>query len=114
MNIKNVCGQNVYTVCLGEPQFTICLEYMHIGQKTDFATFGLPWPWPWIILSCNTHWPLPTYLDFVHIGKLFVDGQTYISMDIETGFIRTTRRSRSKNIDEFWLNQMRWCQNVIC
>jgi len=63
---------------------------MHTGRRdtlksTIFAAFGPPWPWPLIgsqgTTSCSTHWPLPTYKNFVQSRKTFVDGQTDRQME---------------------------------
>jgi len=82
---------------------------MHIGEGDRlwnrlFSHFGPPWPWPWPwpcyygIPSCITHGPQSVYItNFVQIGKKFVDGSKDGKgrTEIETGFIRSTRRSWS-------------------
>jgi len=69
----------------------------------EFPTFKGSWPWPWIglycIPSCISHRPLPTYQISLKSKKLFVDGRTDVRTSgrtFETGFIRSTRKSRPK------------------
>jgi len=74
----------------------------------NFQTFKVtrPWPWPWIrsygIWLCSTRRPLSTHQVSCELGKLFVDGHTYIWMyvrtDIETAAL-LGRLCRSRPIN---------------